>query len=991
MTAIHETAYPRIRSNVTDEELVELYTPSEEELDFAHENTQAPLQKLGLLILLKTFQRLGYFPLLRDVPQRLVRHLAGCVGLEHIVSSLESYEKVGSRWRHTAKIRAFLGIKEFSNGGLKVIEEAFDTACQTKDIIADIINVGLEELVRQRYELPAFSTLLRTARKVRAKVNQRFYQQVYDTLTENQKETISRLLIRNPDDLRSGWHRLKQEPRKVTTKNMRMFIDHLIWLVSLNDGKHSLDEVPEAKLQRFASEALSLNVAQMNETEAKKRFTLAVALIRTQTATAIDDLTEMFIRTVAKIHNRGKQALDEYHQIHRETTENLIEILAQMLGVLDPSLPAVEQIEAITNIVGDNPEQIAQECEAYLGYAGNNYLPFLPKFYNNQRRNLFWFLETLHPKSTSSDKALEEAITFLINNKDSRAKHLSIKSETALETILDLSWVPNKWWKVVAGKTSHDIDIDKVDRRYFEIGLFSQVWLELKSGDLFIEGSEKFGDWRNQLISWEEYNASLDTYGQQIGCPTSPSEFIEELKSWLTETIREVDATFPANESVSIKDGEPVIRRYKKREKPEGFAQIERLIEERLPECDILDILSDTEHWLNWTKHFGPISGYDSRLDSPQPRYITTSFCYGCNLGPTQTARSVADLDRKQVAYVNRRHINEAKLLNANVEVINEYNKFALPKFWGSGESASADGTKWDVYEQNLLSEYHIRYGGWGGIGYYHVSDNYIALFSNFIPCGVWEAVYILDGLLENKSDIRPDTLHADTQGQSETVFGLAHLLSIQLMPRIRNWKDLKFYLPSEDLELSHINELFSGTIDWNLIETHFEDMLRVAISISQGKIRSSTILRKLGTYSRKNKIYFAFRELGRVVRTVFLLNYIAQIELRRTIDTATNKSEWWNRFLKWVAFGGSLIRENNRTEQRKIIRYNHLVANLVIFHNVVTITRILKQLISEGYTITAEILERIAPYQTEHINRFGSYTLNFDRIPPPIVSDLEF
>ena len=167
--------------------------------------------------------------------------------------------------------------------------------------------------------------------------------------------------------------------------------------------------------------------------------------------------------------------------------------------------------------------------------------------------------------------------------------------------------------------------------------------------------------------------------------------------------------------------------------------------------------------------------------------------------------------------------------------------------------------------------------------------------------------------------------------------------------------------------------------------------MLRVAISISQGKIRSSTILRKLGTYSRKNKIYFAFRELGRVVRTVFLLNYTAKIELRRTIDTATNKSEWWNRFLKWIAFGGSLIRENNRTEQRKIIRYNHLVANLVIFHNVVTITRILKQLIAEGYTITAEILERIAPYQTEHINRFGSYTLNFDRIPPPIVSDLEF
>jgi Tn3 transposase DDE domain len=68
-------------------------------------------------------------------------------------------------------------------------------------------------------------------------------------------------------------------------------------------------------------------------------------------------------------------------------------------------------------------------------------------------------------------------------------------------------------------------------------------------------------------------------------------------------------------------------------------------------------------------------------------------------------------------------------------------------------------------------------------------------LFSSFIACGVWEAVYILDGLLQNHAEIRPDTLHADTQGQSETVFGLAHLLAIQLMPRFRH------KLPSPDVK----------------------------------------------------------------------------------------------------------------------------------------------------------------------------------------------
>jgi TnpA family transposase len=327
------------------------------------------------------------------------------------------------------------------------------------------------------------------------------------------------------------------------------------------------------------------------------------------------------------------------------------------------------------------------------------------------------------------------------------------------------------------------------------------------------------------------------------------------------------------------------------------------------------------------------------------------------------------------------------------VSVINRYNRFLLPKLWGSGQRAAADGTKWDVYEQNLLSEYHLRYGGWGGIGYYHVSDTYIALFSSFIACGVWEAVYILDGLLQNRSEIRPDTLHADTQGQSETVFGLAYLLAIQLMPRIRHWKDLTLYAPSERFateHITHIRELFGDTVDWSLIRMHLPDMLRVALSISQGKIRSSTILRKLGTESRKNRLYLAFRALGRVVRTIFLLRFMPEEELRRTISTATNIAEAWNGFVQWVAFGGEgVIRQNNREEQRKIIRYNHLVANLVVFHNVVSMTRVLQDLIDAGYPVTPEIIARLSPYKTEHINRFGHYDLRFDRVPPPITEEL--
>src|SRR6267378_4964448 len=116
-------------------------------------------------------------------------------------------------------------------------------------------------------------------------------------------------------------------------------------------------------------------------------------------------------------------------------------------------------------------------------------------------------------------------------------------------------------------------------------------------------------------------------------------------------------------------------------------------------------------------------------------------------------------------------------------------------------------------YDQNLLAEYSIRYGSYGGIAYHHVADSYIALFSHFIPCGVWEAIYILEGLLKNTSDIQPNTVHADTQGQSTPVHALSFLLGIKLMPRIRNWKDLTFFRPSKDAKHRHIDNLFSDTV----------------------------------------------------------------------------------------------------------------------------------------------------------------------------------
>ena len=446
----------------------------------------------------------------------------------------------------------------------------------------------------------------------------------------------------------------------------------------------------------------------------------------------------------------------------------------------------------------------------------------------------------------------------------------------------------------------------------------------------------------------------------------------------------EVDAGYPDNADLVIDEvtGRPSLERRKGKDRSGSAIALEEAIKERLPERSLLDIVARTAYWVGWWHRFGPASGSDPKLAQPMLRYVLTTFAYGSNLGPTQAARHMRGISAHELGSTANRHFSIDKLNRAIADVVDAYLlRLDLAKVWGDASSVAADGTQVDTLIDNLLAESHIRYGGYGGIAYHHVADNYIALFSHFIPCGVWEAVYILEGLLENLSEAKPDTIHADTQGQSYPVFALAHLLGFVLLPRIRNWGELIFYRPAADARYTHIDRLFGeagqNVIDWRLIETHWRDLMQVVVSIREGKLSSTLLLRRLRTESHKNNLYRAFRELGRVVRTITLLRFVSEPDLRAEITAATNKAEVYNGFSEWLRFGGEVIERNDPAEQEKIIKFNSLLANCVIFHTTLDMTTVVRQLLAEGFPVDPDDLATMAPYLTEGIKRFGEYALD--------------
>jgi len=986
MSSINETAYPQLRTDVAEKDLLALFTPTLQERRFIADAYRRVTTQALITIQLKVLQRLGYFTMMVDVPEVIVRHICKRMRIPVFSSNaLKTYDESGSKSIHQRLLREYVGLRVLGVEGHAWLEAQAVKAAQTKQELPDIINVLLEELLHHRYELPGFVTLSRAAARVRTKVNDEIQRRIASALNEKQLGQIDRLFATRAG--RSQWEQLKREPKQPNVREVVSFLTHIEAVRKLADGLPQPEDVPVSKRTQFVLEARALNVREMMALKPIKRYALAVLLIHAQLQKAVDDIAEIFIRSVRNMHNVARERLKEYQLEHVEQGEALIAQFREVLTAFDDDGSDPERIEKMRGVLGDDPTTWIERCDEHIAFAGNNYHPFMLQPYRSKRALLFQCLDAMLLKSSSPDESLLRAISWITQFRSSHKEH--VRADTGFG-VIDLDWLTDKKWRALI--EGSDASSGLVHRKYLELCVFSHVMEELKSGDLYVQNSDQFDDYRDHLVSWEQFEAEVGDYSAMVGLPADGDALVALLKQQLLDVSQKVDDHFPDNEHAAITETGLLIRRTDRAPPPEGLPEIDQAITNSMATTSILDVLTETERWLDLHKLFGPLSGFESKVDDPRKRFLTTLFCYGCNLGPTQTALSVKGLSRKQVAWLNLHHVTEERLDKAIFKVINAYNRFSLPQYWGTGKSASADGTKWNVYEQNLMSEYHLRYGGYGGIGYYHVSDMYIALFGNFIPCGVYEAVHILDGLVKNESDIQPDTLHGDTQAQSAPVFGLAHLLGIKLMPRIRNIKELVFFKAEPGVPYTHIQSLFRGTIDWDLLAVHYRDMLRVAVSIKLGKITPSMILRRLGTFSRKNKLYFAFRELGRVIRTMFLLNYINDVELRRSIHAATNKSEEFNNFVKWLFFGGEgIIAENLRHEQRKVIKYSQLVANMVILHNVQWMSRKLKELQVQGYQVGEPVLKALSPYRTTHINRYGDYTLDLSRAIDPIDYKIKF
>jgi TnpA family transposase len=251
--------------------------------------------------------------------------------------------------------------------------------------------------------------------------------------------------------------------------------------------------------------------------------------------------------------------------------------------------------------------------------------------------------------------------------------------------------------------------------------------------------------------------------------------------------------------------------------------------------------------------------------------------------------------------------------------------------------------------------------------------DQYCPFHTNVVNVGVRDSTYVLDGLLHHETDLQIEEHYTDTAGFTDHVFALMSLLGYRFAPRIRDLGDTKLYIPPGDNH-DALKTMIGGTLNTKLIRTHWQEILRLATSIKQGTVTASLMLKKLGSYPRQNGLALALRELGRLHRTLFILDWLQSTELRRRVQAGLNKGEARNALARAVFYNRlGEIRDRSYDQQRHRASGLNLVTAAIVLWNTTYLHRATTT-ISNHDDLDPKLLPYLSPLGWEHINLTGDF-----------------
>jgi len=958
------------------EELSEQWSVGAEEREKLPD--KAASGRLGFIAQLAFHRLYGRFPEGRgDFAPLVLAHLAELLDVSD--SAIADYDWDGRTGRrHRGIVLEYLGIQAFDAATESAFRAWLTEEVLPNDPSADEVQESIERwFVGKKRKWPGRYRLDRIINSTRQNYDERLFQTVMERLDPQMRRNLDALLEESDEE--AALLRLRSDPGRVGLESVLEEAKKLECLRALELPSDILRSFSPASIKRYRRRAATENPWELRRHPEVIRLPLLVFYCMPREAEIIDGLIELLIQITHRITVRAErrvtaEILTDFQHV-RGKAGILFRVAAAALK--DPDGVVRDVIFPVAD--EQTFENLLKEQKAGETYQQRIHTLVRSSYASHYRRMLPKLLDILDFRSNNAVyRPLLDAIDVIKRENESGQQHFTL-SEVTVDGV-----IRPKWRNLVIEDAPDGSQ--RVNRINYEICVLQSMRERLRSKEVWVAGADRYRNPDNDLPT-DFHERRVSCY-ERLGLPLNAETFINTMKAEMSEALEQLDRGFSRNPGVRLdprrKKNPIIVTPLEAQPEPPNLSALKGELARRWSILSLLDVLKETDLRIGFTDAFTTAASREA-VDrrEVQRRLLLCLYGLGTNVGLKCMSVGQNDISYPEMLYTRRRYLNEENMRDAIRRIVNATLEVRRADIWGEGTSACAsDSKKFGAWDQNLMTEWHIRYGGRGVMIYWHVERKSICIYSQLKRCSSSEVASMIEGVLRHDTEMEVDRQYVDSHGQSEVAFAFCRLLDFSLLPRLKAISSQKLSLPTPEARTNYPNiaPILRGSIDWDDAAAQYDEMIRYTTALREGTAEPEAILRRFQHGGPQHPTYRALAEIGKAEKTIFLCRYLNSEALRREIHEGLNVVENWNSANSFIFFGkGGEVATNRLEDQKLSVLALHLLQACLVYINTLMLQRVLEEP-TWLKRMTEADMRGLNPLVYLHVTPYGKFDLDLEQ-----------
>lgn len=886
----------------------------------------------------------------------LVDWLAEC--LEIPAAAFAAYAgRTQTMTDHARILATALGLRPASAADLPFMIEAAAQSAWSTDRGHPIAAGVIAALRAERVILPAPAVIERAAMAGRARARKRAADALLAGVSEAQIAKLDQLLVVDPALKASRFAWLRNAPSSPKADHVGQLIGRLRFLRDIGLSADAATQVHDNRFHQFIREGRICDAHQVGRYAAHRRRAILAANVIDLEARLTDALLDMMDKLIGGLFARARKAKERRYVASTRNVGRLMRLFHGTIEALETAQKERREGFAVVDEVVSWPKllRVRGEVRTLADLAEEDPLLGAAARYRTLRKFAPELLEALGFKAARSHDPTLSAIKLLQDL--NRSGKRTVPADAPMPF--------RKEWKRLVTENGQP------DRRLYETAVLATLRDRLRSGDIWVERSANYRRFDSYLLPPNE----VPPIATKLGLPATADEWLAKRGAELDRRLRRFGRRLRRGEleGVELRDDRLHVASVKAATPPEAEAQAARIVA-MLPPARITEIMHEVSRATGFAAAFTNLRTGE-RCDN-ENALLAAILADATNLGLTRMAAASHGVTRDQLIWTADAYIRPETYKAGLTCIINAHHALPIAAIWGGGTTSSSDGQFFRSAKRgDAAGDVNARYGRDPGFSFYtHVSDQFGPYSSIVMSATNHEAPYVLDGLLHHGTHLNIGTHYTDTGGASDHVFILCAMFGIRFCPRLRDLPDRKLACIEPVGRYPDLQPLIGRRIKADVVREHWGEAVRLVASLYVGTVAPSVMLKKLAAYRRQNQLDLALQELGRIERTLFMLDWLESPELRRRCHAGLNKSEQRHFLAQEICtFNQGRIAERGAEAQQFRASGLNLVIAAIVYWNSTYVADAVAHL-SAQETLDEALLVHTTPLTWEHIGFSGDF-----------------